>query len=125
MALSWNVRATVTCTCGKPFEPELAAEAATLTELGEVASGLLLAGHVADNHAGHALELTLQDVPEPKGCTLKLRCLYPGCTRGELVQTHSECPPWMVGALTICFHTSHEGHPLEVTFNDRTWRSPE
>lgn len=56
--------------------------------------------------------------------TLKVRCLYPSCASRQIAMEEAFCPPYLVSALVILFHAAHEGHPLEMTYEGKTWRSP-
>lgn len=53
---------------------------------------------------------------------LKVRCRQQGCKGVGVFET--SCAPFMVGALVLGFHSAHEGHPLEITYGDRTWVPP-
>ena len=87
---------------------------------------LLIACHAATPHCPHELSFEFEGVPiklksEEKALTLK--CLFPSCAKANTIMETS-CPKEMVTALTICFHSAHEGHPMEIVYDGRAWRSP-
>lgn len=53
---------------------------------------------------------------------LQLRCLAKHCTKGKTWS--GKVPIELVGAMTIMFHTGHEGHPLEIMYDGETWSTP-
>jgi hypothetical protein len=83
---------------------------------------MLIAVHAARPKA--KLRFVIDGEQDMDGATLfRARCLYPGCAKQKL-QLESRIPPELVGALTLVFHTSHEGHPIELRYGDHVWRSP-
>ena len=100
-------------------------DAASLGELGPLLASLIIACHATMPHCPHELlarfdgQLDAHELEHE----LVIRCLHPGCSDAETTRTH--CPRELVAALTILHHTAHEGHPLELRYGNRTWRSPE
>lgn len=76
---------------------------------------LILATHALFPHSGnHQLEIRINDGPPPDGDRdLHIKCLYEGCG----AEKRWRCPKWLASGLVNVFHASHEGHPLEVTYD--------
>jgi len=97
-------------------------ERPTLGELGAELAAVLVGCHARHPHCRHELELEIGgDVARLPGASeplveLELVCL------GDGQKFHTRAPRWLVGALTLVFHTSHEGHPLELVVDGRRWR---
>ena len=118
------MRATVSCsTCGKM--EEVTVEAPTLAELGEILTSLLVACHATPPHCPHKLkvEFSGQDhvVQERE---LLIRCISTRCDESLEKELRTTVPRELIGAMTLLFHTSHEGHPMEISYGGRSWRSP-
>ena len=91
------------------------------SELCGVVASLVVAAHAAQPHCSHPLRVVLDDVKAIEH-ELTIRCLSRHCTnQPPYVVT---CPIEIVAAIAVIFHTSHEGHPFELTYNGRTWTSP-
>lgn len=91
-------------------------------ELGPLVSAALVAFHATPPHCPHEICLSFEDnYPEkPKGSNILIvKCLKCGTSQQTLA------PIELVSAIVICFHASHEAHPLEFTYGGRTVRSPE
>ena len=85
---------------------------------------LLIACHATYPHTSHTFEL-VSEMPYvgPKH-PLVIECLHPKCpvTTGRMIEL---VPIELVGALTLVFHSSHEGHRIRVTYgDDYDWQSP-
>lgn len=74
------------------------------------------------NHPGKEVRVTWPDHYGLPLFQLKLTCLR--C--GDIPAAHREwmCPQELVSALTLVFHTSHEGHPIKLEYMGMTWESP-
>ena len=85
----------------------------------ELIGTLLLAAHAAPPHVGpHKLEVRIDGaVPAaaPGLKELRVRCLQ--CQAPELVQQVEH--PGLVSAVVVAFHTSHEGHALEIHYDGK------
>jgi len=91
-------------------------------ELTREMESLIVAAHAALPKS--KLKFQLDGEPEfDQSKHFKARCLHPSCDRAK-VQLEDKIPIELVGMMTLIFHTAHEGHPMEVTFDGRTWRSP-
>jgi hypothetical protein len=98
-------------------------EAATLIELGPLLTALVVAFHATPPHCPHPMEIEF--VPEPPAeVDFAVRCLDPRCHSPTIKELRTRCHREMIGALTLMFHTSHEGHPIEIECDGRSWRSP-
>lgn len=111
--------ASVECTECREALAEV--EALSRSELCGIITSLVAACHATHPHTAHTLKAC---IPEVRGVEreLRIRCLHWSCKDVEPLVTR--CPIELVGALTLVFHTSHEGHPLEFSFDGRTWSSP-
>lgn len=91
------------------------------SELGALVMSLLAACHAAMPHNDHSLDVRL---PELRGVDrpLSIRCLHWLCKNNPPLE--ASVPIEMVGPLTLVFHTSHEGHPIELSYDGRRWSSP-
>lgn len=102
------------------------AKADTYEELCYALQPLIVAAHATEAHIQHEITFRLvgtSEIPELDTDELFIRCLAPNCRRTK-VTMRTRAPLPLVGALTLVFHTAHEGHPLELTYRGRTWRSP-
>lgn len=91
------------------------------SELCGVIESLVAACHAARPHCSHALRLAIDNTQGVER-ELTIRCKAKNCARAPALVT--TCPVELVGALTLVFHTAHEGHPIELTYDGRTWSSP-
>ena len=91
-------------------------------ELCGVIESLLVASHAAQPHCNHALRAVVEGASGVER-ELTIRCKHRHCA-ATVPPFVVMCPIELVGALTIVFHASHEGHPLELTYDGRTWSSP-
>lgn len=90
-------------------------------ELCALVTSLVAACHATQPHCNHPLRVSL---PEIRGDTreLRIRCLHWNCR--DVPSLVATCAIELVGALTLVFHTSHEGHPIELSYAGQTWASP-
>lgn len=114
-----SLRASVSCTECKQLLGDV--DALSRSELCGLVASLVVACHAAQPHCNHVLKASL---PEVCGVEheLAIRCLNEACEMMPWLVT--ECPIELVGALTLVFHTAHEGHPIELRYGDRSWSSP-
>lgn len=114
-----RVSADVECTECKELLGAL--DGLSRSELSGLVTSLLVACHAAMPHNDHPLAVRL---PEVRGVDreLSIRCLHWLCKNDAPLV--ARVPVELVAALTLVFHTSHEGHPIEITFDGRTWSSP-
>ncbi len=113
------MRAKLVCVCSQAATMDL--EASTLRELGAILTSALVSFHACQPHCSHEIKIELEDdVATDK--ELHIRCFKEACDAVREIRT--ACPIELVGALTLMFHTTHEGHPIEITFDGRTWKSP-
>jgi hypothetical protein len=75
------------------------------TDVAPAAEGMLIAAHARDHLSPHALGI--ETVP-PGAVHLEVDCLK--CSTGIKVNVPRE----YVGAVTICFHSEHEGHRVRL-----------
>lgn len=94
---------------------------APLKELGPILSALLVAWHATPPHCPHKMAISFE-VPL-EGRELTVRCLKPGCENAP-IETTTRVPIELVSAIVIAHHAAHEAHPLEFSYDGRTWRSP-
>lgn len=80
---------------------------------------LLIAAHSSAHPAQHKLTVKIDGGSAPMGQhELLLRCLNEECRnepRGVKVMTQ----PALYGVHAMCFHSHHEGHPIEVFLDGR------
>lgn len=98
-------------------------EAATLDELGPLLTAVVVSFHSTPPHCPHAMKIAFVDAARPD-ILLTLRCIDPRCAPNQGREMKTRCPRELIGALTLVFHTSHEGHPIEIEYEGRSWRSP-
>jgi hypothetical protein len=110
------MRAILTCIC---HQAAMELEVETLREMGPILTSAIAAFHAAQPHCSHPISIEMESVPSDK--ELHIRCFKEHCDAVREMRT--TCPIELVGALTLCFHTSHEGHPIEITFDGRRWCS--
>lgn len=87
---------------------------------------VIIATHATQPHVEHELSFRIvgsPELPKLKEDELFIRCLFPKCRKAKTTM-QTRVPLELVGAATLVFHTAHEGHPLELTYAGRTWRSP-
>ena len=56
--------------------------------------------------------------------TLHIECLNDSCVKASAPQLDENVPLELVGAMTLVFHTAHEGHRLSVVYDGVKWQSP-
>lgn len=96
-------------------------EADTLENFGPTLASAVAAFHAGPPHCPHTVEIQqLEGIPVTEEKEFYIRCLRCEGIR----ELRTTIPKEMVAALTLLFHTSHEGHPIEIQWNGRTWRSP-
>lgn len=111
------MHATITCSCGLTSE----VEAPDLEALGVAISAATLAIHVTSPHEVHGVSVDIDSRASTEH-ELVLQCLRDGCERTREMRVM--VPYSLVGALTLVFHTSHEGHRLLMSYDGKTWESP-
>lgn len=52
--------------------------------------------------------------PPGGGHALALRCQLKPEVCGRPQVSRHRVPPYLIGAMTLAFHSAHEGHPLEI-----------
>ena len=115
------MKATVSCTvCGYATE----VESDTLAGLGSAIESAVVGQHaICSKHqqtvtlGGQVAKLVLEGDTHRE---LLVECLQ--CPDGKL---ETAVPPELVGAMTLLLHTAHEGHPMRVTYDGRSWQSPQ
>lgn len=113
------MRARLACSCNLA---SIELDAATLRELGQILTSALVSFHATHPHCSHEIKIEMDEVPSNK--ELYIRCLKPHEQCASVRELRTTAVLEMVGALTLMFHTSHEGHPIEITYDGRSWRSP-
>ncbi len=97
-------------------------EAPTLSELGPLIAATLTLFHATPPHCPHRICMSLEDnypTQMPRSDNeLIVRCLKCG------VDQHTLAPIELVPAIVVVFHSSHEAHPLELSYAGRTIRAP-
>lgn len=115
------IRVSVRCSCGD----ELAnLERETFREALFDLQSALVTCHAAVPHCQHHFAIEIDPESCEDGKTLKIECVEQRNCKMEKVRTWENVPLELVGALTLVFHTSHEGHPLRVKYGDDVWASP-
>lgn len=119
------MKAIVSCALceGTPKAVRGEAEAATLEELGPLLTAVVVSFHSTPPHCPHPMKIDFVD-PARSDVVFTLRCIDPRCAPNQGREMTTRCPRELIGALTLVFHTSHEGHPIEIEYEGRTWRSP-
>lgn len=86
-------------------------------EEGHLAELLVMSQHAAPPHqAPHALVITMDGkvIKQPsERVKYEVECLV--CHKKS---SFPNLPSYCVGAVTICFHSVHEGHPMRMVVND-------
>lgn len=122
--VAFMLKAVVECVDCKKRIDEVKAD--TYEELCYALQPIIVSAHATEAHIKHSIDFRIvgtSEIPQLEDNELFIRCLFPNCRKAKTtLQTRVPLP--MVGALTLVFHTSHEGHPLELTYRGRTWRSP-
>jgi hypothetical protein len=113
------MKATLICSCGKVTTE---VEAPTLADLGQVIAGTLVTIHATSPHEVHAMTFHVEDTPPMVERELVLQCLRKGCEREREMKVM--VPYVLVGAMTLVFHTAHEGHRMSLSYDGKTWESP-
>lgn len=113
--------AKIKCTqCNRPLTKQ---SFETYKELAFGMQALIVACHAAMPHCNHQLEFKVEGDPEyPDAHELEITCQAVGC-RTKKISQKSTVPIELVGAMLLIFHTGHEGHPLEVTYNGERWET--
>lgn len=86
--------------------------------------GLLISSHAKSTHVTHQLAFKIEGEEassEPK--TLEIQCASVAC-RADTKSWSGKVPIELVGAMTIMFHTGHEGHPLRIIWDGEAWETP-
>lgn len=90
-----------------------------------MAESAVLGNHVCPPHAAsHHLRVVLEgplDVLKGLKHPLRIQCFQPNCRVERVMRT--ECEPWFVNSAAIAFHSSHEGHKMQITYGtgEKTW----
>jgi hypothetical protein len=104
-----------------------ATKTATYREMCLAFQPMLVCCHATPPHCPHQMEFSLRGAPRmpelEHADELAIRCLSPDCLKAGL-SLQTRAPLELVGALALVFHTSHEGHPIEMRYRDQTWTSP-
>lgn len=112
------MKAVITCSCGKATKE---VEADTLANLGEAIMSQVVAMHATSPHEVHGMSVDVDHGGKVER-ELVLKCIRDRCDREREMRV---MVPWeLVGAMTLLFHTAHEGHRLEMSYDGRTWTSP-
>lgn len=98
-------------------------EADTLEELGPLLTAVVVSFHSTPPHCPHPMKIAFVDPARPE-VLVTWRCLDPRCSPNGNREMKERIPREMIGAMTLVFHTSHEGHPIEIEYGGRSWRSP-
>lgn len=93
-------------------------DAETQQALEQVLSGALVGCHAAHPRC----TLSFQFLQPPSQDRL-IDHLSISCKQCNMTVEH-DVEVELVGALTLVFHTAHEGHGLILRYGDRTWESP-
>jgi hypothetical protein len=75
-----------------------------------VAEAIAAAQHGGDHPSPCVVHI---DAPEG-GHALVLRCRLARENCGRPQESRHQVPPYLIGAMTLAFHSAHEGHPLEI-----------
>jgi hypothetical protein len=122
------MRAMLECECGHVET----VDAETSMELCAQSLAVGVAMHACKAHQAHKVQLRLEPetarslLGEGARKHLHIECLAGGCSdRATPTQLDAGLvPAELIGALALCFHTSHEGHPFRITWGDQSWESP-
>lgn len=119
------MKATLSCSICEGTDKAVHGEvnAASLADLGPLLTSLVVAWHATPPHCPHPIKIEFAEELRPE-VELIVRCIGPQCHSPQFKELKTSCPRELVGALTLMFHTSHEGHPIEIVYDGRTWRSP-
>ena len=112
------MRATIRCSCGKATQD---VDTPSLADLGEMVSAVMVGMHATSPHEVHGMEVEVDHGPGPQH-ELVIQCLRKGCEREREMRV--TVPYVLVGAMTLVFHTAHEGHRLALSYDGRHWESP-
>jgi len=94
----------------------------SLREMLYGSQGLVVSCHATEPHCQHQLELSFDPPQALVGGELIIECLHSGCRSKDPWRT--KAPLELVGALTLLFHTAHEGHSLKLSYAGQTWQTP-
>lgn len=109
------MHAKLVCECGRA---EMVVEADTLADLGPMLTSAVVAFHAGPPHCPHTIAIEMEEMAGDKE-------FYIRCLRCEGVrEMKTMAPKEMIGALTLLFHTAHEGHGIEIVYDGKKWRSP-
>lgn len=112
------MKAKLVCECGRA---EMVVEAPTLKDLGPALSSAVVAFHAGPPHCPHTIQVEMED----NGSGEDYKDFYIRCLRCEGIrELRTRAPKEMLGALTLLFHTAHEGHGIEIIYDGNMWRSP-
>jgi len=119
------MKARISCAVCEGTDKAVSGEVAapTLTELGPLLTAIVVAWHATPPHCPHQLKIEFSEELRPD-VDLVIRCVGAQCHSPQFREFKTKCPRELVGALTLLFHTSHEGHPIEIVYDGRSWRSP-
>jgi len=117
---------TISCkTCGKKLA---STKARSYRDMCFALQPLLVSCHATVPHCPHTLEFSIAGAPREheleEADDLLIRCLSPACVKQDL-HLLTRAPIELVGALTLMFHTSHEGHGMEIKYGSHVWTSPQ
>ena len=117
------LRATVFCTnktCDRTGEISTV-RADNSRDLEQSLAGALVGCHAI--HPSCALTAHFEEdaAPVRPRRDLVITCLAGPC---ELRTVTHHVPIELVGAMTLLFHTAHEGHPLRLEYDGEAWESP-
>jgi len=85
---------------------------------------LALAHFTLPHSASHKLRLLIdgRDLQALDGeHHIELRCLHAQCAHRHDRIASTTAPAWLVSAMAIVFHASHEGHPLQLIVDGKLW----
>ena len=74
----------------------------------------LIAAHACEDHRACTLTFEVEEWAGLPPKDLHIRCLHVTCRNKPVYE--ASCPIQLVDTHTLAFHTSHEGHPIEVTW---------
>ena len=98
------------------------ADVPSIKELGPAAATLLIEAHACVPHCPHTLTLNFDGEVGGAAKEVIVRCIKDQCDGLREIKT--TVPIELVPAMVVLMHTSHEGHPLELVYDDVVWRSP-
>jgi len=95
--------------------------------LAQKGASMIIGCHASKEHCSHSLKFTIHGpkMQDKNKKRLKIECLHNNCIRKKDKFIETDVPIELVSAITIAFHSSHEGHRLKLTYDGETWESPE